>query len=101
MQKFMKEMHSFYCELLEEWAKTEIDALMFMDDWGSQSSLLINPSLWREIFKPMYKDYIDIAKRYHKKAFMHSDGYILDILPDLAEMGLDAVNSQIFCIGLD
>lgn len=100
MEKFMGKMHSFYCELLEEWAKTEVDGLGFMDDWGSQRSLLINPELWRKLFKPMYQDYIDIAKRNGKKMFMHSDGYILDILPDLAEMGLDAVNSQIFCMGV-
>lgn len=101
MGTFMKDMHAFYCELLEEWAKTEVDAITFMDDWGSQSSLLINPSLWRQIFKPMYKDYAEIGKKYNKKVFMHSDGYILDILPDLAEIGVDAVNSQIFCIGID
>lgn len=101
LKKFMKDMHSFYCELLEEWAKTEVDALNFMDDWGSQNSLLISPNLWRELFKPMYRDYIDIAKRYGKKIFMHSDGYTLDILPDLAEMGLDAINAQIFCIGVE
>ena len=32
---------------------------------------------------------------------MHSDGYTLDILPDLVDMGLDSFNTQIFCIGLD
>ena len=32
---------------------------------------------------------------------MHSDGYILDILPDLIDAGLDAVNSQLFCMGLE
>lgn len=101
MKKFMERMHAFYCELLEEWAKTKVDALTFMDDWGSQRSLLINPAIWREIFKPMYRDYIEIAKRHGKKIFMHSDGFILDILPALTEMGLDAVNSQIFCMGLD
>ncbi len=31
---------------------------------------------------------------------MHSDGYILDILPDLIEIGLDAINAQIFCMGV-
>lgn len=101
MKKFMGEMHAFYCELLEEWAKTDVDCLNFMDDWGSQRSLLIHPDRWREIFKPMYRDYIEIAKRYHKKIFMHSDGYILDILPDLIGLGLDAVNSQIFCMGVE
>ena len=32
---------------------------------------------------------------------MHSDGYILDIIPELIDIGIDALNSQIFCMGLD
>lgn len=101
MFDFIEKMHVFYCELLEKIAQTDVDALMIMDDWGSQNSLLISPAIWREIFAPMYRDYIEIAHRHGKKAFMHSDGYILDILPDLAAMGLDAINCQIFCMGLD
>lgn len=101
MMRFLKEMHEFYCELQELWAKTNVDALWFMDDWGSQLNLLIPPELWREIFKPMYKDYIDIAHGSGKKIFMHSDGMTLPILPDLIELGLDAINSQIFCVGLE
>lgn len=101
MKIFLKEMHEFYCQLLEEWAKTDIDALRFMDDWGSQNSLLISPQMWREVFKPIYKDYIKIAKKYNKKIFMHSDGNTLEIIPDLIEIGLDALNAQIFCIGLE
>lgn len=96
--KFMKQMHEFYCGLLTKWAQTDVDALSFMDDWGTQKSLLINPKMWVEIFKPMYKDYIDIAHSHGKKIFMHSDGYIVDIYPHLIEMGLDALNSQVFCM---
>ncbi len=99
--KFLGKMHSFYCDQVEKWARTDVDGIKMMDDWGSQRSLLINPVQWRKYFKPMYQDYIDIAKRYEKKTFMHSDGYTLDILPELIEMGLDAINTQIFCIGLD
>lgn len=95
---FMQQMHEFYCELLTKWAETDVDALMFMDDWGTQKSLLINPKLWIELFKPMYKDYIDIAHRHGKKIFMHSDGYTVDIYPQLIEIGLDAFNSQVFCM---
>ena len=99
MLEFVKKMHQFYCDLMEKWAKTDVDALNFMDDWGSQRSLLISPELWKKMLFPMYRDYIDIAHSHGKKIFMHSDGYILDILPILAEAGLDAVNSQIFCMG--
>ena len=99
--KLIRKIHEFYCEQLEVWAKTKVDALMFMDDWGSQQSLLINPTQWRRLFKPLYSDYIEIAHRAGKRAFMHSDGYIVDIIPDLIELGLDALNSQLFCMGLD
>ncbi|GKX32106.1 hypothetical protein SH1V18_45860 [Vallitalea longa] len=101
LMDFMSKMHEFYCKLLTKWAKTNVDALNFMDDWGSQKSLLINPSIWEELFKPMYKDYIDIAHKHGKKIFMHSDGYILDIYPHLIELGLDAINSQIFCMPMN
>lgn len=98
---FVADMHRFYCDLLALWARTGVDALMFMDDWGSQQALLIDPSLWREIFKPMYRDYVQIAHGAGKKIFMHSDGYTVDIFPDLVELGVDAVNSQLFCMGVE
>lgn len=72
-----------------------------MDDWGAQRSLLINPELWREVFKPLYRDYANIAHSHGKKLFMHSDGNILDIYPDLIEIGIDCLNSQLFCMGVE
>ncbi|MCI5647972.1 MAG: uroporphyrinogen decarboxylase family protein [Fusicatenibacter sp.] len=101
MLEFIKKMHDYYCRLMTKWAKTDVDALNMMDDWGSQNDLLINPQIWDDIFKPMYKDYIDIAHSHGKKIFMHSDGHILRIIPRLIDLGLDAINSQIFCMGVE
>ncbi len=101
MMDFLEALHRFYCEWLEVWVKTAVDGVNFMDDWGSQQSLLIDPALWRELFKPMYRDYIQIAHGAGKRIFMHSDGFIRDIYPDLIELGLDAINSQIFCMGIE
>ena len=101
LMSFVEKMHDFYCKWVEVWAQTDIDGIMMMDDWGSQNSLLINPKTWVEVFKPMYKDYIDIAKKHGKKTFMHSDGYTLQIIPHLIDLGLDAFNTQIFCMGVD
>lgn len=99
MLAFLREMHAFYCEVYTAWARTDIDALRMMDDWGAQRSLLISPEQWRRIFKPLYRDYVQIAHSHGKKFFMHSDGMILSIYPDLVEIGVDAINSQIFCMG--
>jgi hypothetical protein len=94
-------LHEFYLAELDVWARTEVDGLFFQDDWGSQQSLLISPKTWRRLFKPLYRDYIALAHRYGKKVFMHSDGNIAAIYPDLVEIGLDAVNSQLFCMDIE
>lgn len=94
-------IHGHYCKEVEVWARTEVDGIGIMDDWGAQNALLTSPGIFRQIFKPMYKDYVEIAKSYGKYVFMHSDGYITDIFPDLIEIGIDAVNSQIFCMDIE
>ena len=94
-------VHGFFLKELEGLARTNCDGVSFMDDWGSQTSLLISPAMWRDIFKPMYKDYCDIIRGAGKKVFMHSDGHIFDIYEDLIEIGVDAVNSQLFCMDIE
>jgi hypothetical protein len=97
----LAQLHQFYLSELEVWARTEVDGLFFQDDWGSQKSLLISPKTWRRYFKPLYRDYVTLAHTFGKKAFMHSDGNIMAIYPDLVEIGLDAVNSQLFCMDIE
>lgn len=100
IQDVLKVMHDFYLRECEFWCSTDIDAIGFMDDWGSQRQLLIPPSIWRALFKPLYKDYCNIAHAAGKFVFMHSDGYISEIYDDLIEIGVDALNSQLFCMDM-
>jgi uroporphyrinogen decarboxylase len=97
----LKTIHRFYLEEMEFWAGTDVDALFFMDDWGAQNRLLIPPRIWRELFKPLYRDYCDLAHANGKSVFMHSDGNILEIYEDLIEIGVDAINSQLFCMDFE
>jgi hypothetical protein len=94
-------IHDFCCQELQLWAETDVDGVEFMDDWGSQTSLLIAPELWREVFRPLYREYCQILHAKDKWVFFHSDGNISDIFGDLVEIGIDAVNSQIFCMDID
>ncbi|MBN8460070.1 MAG: methyltransferase [Verrucomicrobia bacterium] len=100
LRGLLARVHDLYRRELELWATTDVDGLVFIDDWGSQDRLLISPAQWREWFKPLYRDYIDIAHAAGKKCFMHSDGNISAIYEDLIEIGLDAVNSQLFCMDI-
>ena len=102
MLKMLGRVHDFYCALMELWCgSTDVDGFFAMDDWGAQRRLLINPLVWVKYFKPLYRDYVQIAHKHGKKFFFHSDGYTLDIIPHLIELGVDAANLQIFCIGIE
>ena len=94
-------IHDYALKELAGWVKTDCDGLSFMDDWGAQSALLISPTQWRAFYKPLYKDYCDLIRGAGKKVFFHSDGHIWDIYEDLIEIGVDAVNSQLFCMDLE
>jgi len=94
-------VHEFYVKKLELVCKTDLDAVHIEDDWGSQTNLLVSPDMWREFFKPLYRDYVDIAHAHRKAIIMHSDGQIEAILPELVEIGLDAVNAQLDCMDVE
>ncbi|MFP4028019.1 MAG: uroporphyrinogen decarboxylase family protein [Candidatus Brocadiia bacterium] len=94
-------LHEFYMREIEMWKDHKADALWFMDDWGTQQGLLIAPDMWREMFKPLYRDYVEAIHDQGKFAFFHSDGHIEAIYGDLIEIGLDAINSQLFCMDIE
>lgn len=94
-------LHEFSVRELSLWASSDVDGVAFIDDWGSQNNLLISPQMWREHFKPMYAEYCRILHAGGKRVFFHSDGNIEQIIPDLIEIGIDALNSQLFCMDLE
>jgi uroporphyrinogen decarboxylase len=63
--------------------------------------MMVPPEYFRKYFKHLYREYADIAHHYKKFVFMHSDGNIEEIIPDLIEVGIDALNSQLFCMDIE
>ena len=65
---------------------------IFCDDWGLQNRLMISPKAWRAIWKPRYARIYQAAHEAGLLNFLHSCGYIVDILDDLIEIGLDVIH---------
>jgi uroporphyrinogen decarboxylase len=101
MELLIKKIHTHYLNEVEAWAKTDIDAIGIMDDWGMQKGMIVSPAYFRKYYKHLYKEYVEIARHYGKYVFMHSDGNITEIIPDLIEVGIDALNSQLFCMDIE
>ncbi len=97
----LKKIHDYFMKELDFWVTTDVDGIFFMDDWGEQRQLLIPPGIWRDLFKPLYKEYCDIAHASDKLVLMHSDGNIQEIYPDLIEVGVNALNSQLCVMDME
>jgi len=79
---------------LDNWLALDYQGIHFADDWGSQTNLLIQPDLWRSFFKPAYRKMFSKVKNKGLHVWYHSDGNILEIIPDLIELGVDVINCQ-------
>ena len=71
------------------------------DDLGFQDRLPISPAAWRKLLKPAYARIFGAARERGATVSLHTDGYILDIIPDLIEVGVTTLNPQDFVNGLD
>ncbi|MBR6739573.1 MAG: hypothetical protein IKM04_00690 [Clostridia bacterium] len=75
----------------------------FGDDLGMQTGLAIGPERWRKYLKPCYRKLYGMVKAYDPSMliYMHTDGCIYEIMPDLVECGVDMINPQFRANGLD
>lgn len=77
---------------IQRYAGYGADGYIFCDDWGLQNRLMIAPAAWRKIWKPRYTRIFAAAHAVGMLTFLHSCGYIVDILDDLIEAGLDVIH---------
>jgi len=73
----------------------------FGDDLGMQHSLPVSPAKWRRYLKPCFSQIYAPVKNACHYVYMHTDGHILEIIPDLVDCGVDVVNPQVGANGLE
>ncbi|MBK5195619.1 MAG: hypothetical protein JJE08_06260 [Proteiniphilum sp.] len=79
-------------EIFYQAAKHRLDAVLIGNDFGSQTGLMLSPELLRKHVFRGTKKLIDQAHSYGFKVIHHSCGAIRDIIPDLIDLGVDAVH---------
>jgi uroporphyrinogen-III decarboxylase len=73
----------------------------FGDDLGMQGGLTISAEKWRKYIKPCYQEIFRLCKNNGRLVYLHTDGCIHEIIPDLHECGIDMVNAELNPNGLD
>lgn len=78
-------------QMIRNYAAGGADCIFFLEDWGTQSQLIIRPQLWYEEFFGRFEKLCGIAHQCGVKVFMHSCGQIGVIVPGLMKAGVDVL----------
>lgn len=80
-----------------------VDVVGEADDLGGQDRTLFSPATYRELVKPFHRElFAYLHAHTDATVFFHSCGAIRDLIPDLIEVGVDALNPvQVSAAGMD
>lgn len=87
--------------LVQRYLALDVDVMYFGEDLGTQTSTFLSPEMFRKYIAPAYKRLMDPCRQQGVLVALHSDGKTLDILEDQVRAGVDIVNPQDLCNGID
>jgi uroporphyrinogen decarboxylase len=74
-------------DLVDSCLDAGVDIITLSDDWGSNNNMLFSPRMWRQMIKPYAQRVVKRATDRGAPVNLHSDGYIMQIMDDVVEMG--------------
>jgi uroporphyrinogen decarboxylase len=104
--QFSEKLCALHMRSLEKWLGAVgpyIDIILFGDDLGGQKGPLISPQMYRQMIKPFHRKLWHRAKELAGvKVMLHCCGGVRELLDDLIDAGLDAINPvQINAAGME
>ncbi len=90
---FMSAMADYKIEVIRRVKKYyNADKIQFHDDYANNMQLFMDIPKWRRMIRPHLKRVVDATHECGMYYEHHSCGMIRDLVPDLVELGIDALN---------
>jgi uroporphyrinogen decarboxylase len=89
------------CGLVESIKDAGADGITLSDDWGSNNTMLFSPKTWRSLIGPYAKRVVAHAHSIGLFVNLHSDGYIMQIMDDIIDIGYDSLHPVQESSGMD
>jgi len=92
VEELLEAMKEYVIRTLDHLVRCKPDGVFLSDDYGTQSGLMIAPRHWQRLVKPRLKEFYLAAKRKGLVVMHHTCGDVVEIVPDLIEIGLDILH---------
>ncbi len=88
-------------QLVQEWLTAGVDVVDFGEDLGTQRASVVSPATFRKWIAPAYRRLMELCRKAGAQVFLHSDGYIMELVDDLLVCGVTILNPQDLANGID
>jgi hypothetical protein len=88
-------------DLVDSCIDAGVDIITLSDDWGSNQNMLFSPRMWRKMIKPFAERVVKRAVDRGVPVNLHSDGYIMQIMDDVVELGFSMMHPVQESAGMD
>lgn len=92
---------NYYMPLVEYNIKRGADVMHFAEDLGTQTASIVSPKIFEKWIAPAYHRLMQPCRDAGIITWLHSDGYILELVDILNRFGVDIINAQDLCNGID
>ena len=100
LHRLIKIIEDYNVAVVGKYIEAGAEFISFGEDLGMQHALPISPAMWRKFVKPTYEAMMGPCRDREIPVYLHSDGCILEIIPDLIDVGVRMINPQIRANGL-
>jgi uroporphyrinogen decarboxylase len=108
MEELLDRVTEFQMRLWEQTLEAvgeNVDICLHSEDLGTQNNPIMSPELYRKFLKPRQAKIFSHIRKNAKndvKILLHSCGSVRKLIPDLIEVGIDALNPiQVAAAGMD
>ena len=87
-------LYELYGDMAQRMARAGVDMIQITGDIAMQDRIIMGPDTWRQVDKPRLQRLIDACREINPDVlfFIHSDGDVSELVPDIVELGFDVLN---------
>lgn len=92
VRELFRRIADYQIGVIRQYLAMGVDIVRFAEDYGAQHSLLVSPRHWRALIKPELARMFAVAKEDGALVWLHCCGHVMEIIPDLIEIGLNVLD---------
>lgn len=101
LQKLIDMLVAHNREIIDQWLALGVDLMDLGEDLGAQKASMISPGDFERWIAPAYKALIGPCREAGCLVALHSDGHVMELMDAFVACGIDIINPQDLCNGID